>query len=64
MSKIVDAGKQLEGRHVKSNDREPLNWLSKLLYFENDFFLAAASLLILENYSKGILRLLYVLLFL
>jgi len=63
MSQIVDAGKELECRQVKSSDREPLNWLPKLSYFENVFFLAATGMLILENYSNGILRLSYVLFF-
>ena len=54
MLRIVDAGEEFERRRVKSSNREPFNWFPKLSYFENDFFLAATSLLILANYSMGI----------
>lgn len=40
-------------RKVKPSDKEHLNWLPKLSYFKNDFFLAAAGFLILEKYSMG-----------
>ena len=56
MSCIVDAGKELERQRVKSSDREPFNWLPELSYFENNFFLVAAGLLILKKYSKGASR--------
>ena len=56
VSRIVDAGKEPEHRTVKSSDREPFNWLPKFYYFENDFFPVPADLLILENYSQGIVR--------
>ncbi|KAJ8432686.1 hypothetical protein Cgig2_034012 [Carnegiea gigantea] len=48
----MDAGNEPERQRGKSSDRELLNWLAKLSYFENDYFLAATGLLILENYSK------------
>jgi len=41
-------------RTSKSSDREPLNWLPELKFFENDFFLAGVCFLILKNFSKGI----------
>jgi len=64
MSKIADAGKEPEHRRSKSSGRKPpLNWLPELLYFENDFFLVAAGLLILKNYSNGTLRFPFVVLF-
>ena len=53
ISKVVDAGKEPERRQSKLSDREPFNWVPKLSYFMNDFFLAAADLFILKNYSKG-----------
>ena len=63
MSCIVDVRKNPECRRVNSSDREPFNWLPKLSYFENDFFLVASDLLNLANYSKGIIRSFIVLLF-
>ena len=42
-----------EKRRSKSSDQEPLNWLPKLKFFANDFFLPATDLLILKNYTKG-----------
>ena len=33
--------------------KESLNWLPKLSYFKNKFFLAAFELVTLENFSKG-----------
>ena len=62
MSQIVDTGKKSKRRRVKLSDKEPLNWLPMLSYFENDPFLATAGLLILENYFKGILHFPYALL--
>lgn len=56
MSCIVDVGKEPECQRVKSSNKEPLNWLPRLPYFGDDFFLAVAGLLILEKYSKGIIR--------
>ena len=41
-------------RTSKSSDGEPLNWLPKVKFLRNDFFLAAAGLLILKNFSKDI----------
>ena len=61
MSQIVDTGKEPKRRRVKSSDREPLNWVSKLSCFENDLFPVATGLIIRENYSKGILHLPYML---
>jgi len=52
MSHIVDVAEESKRRMVNSSDKEQFNWLPKLAYFKNDFFLVAASLLILENYSK------------
>ena len=40
-------------RRSKSSNREPLNWLPKLKFSENGFFLATAGLLIPKNFSKG-----------
>ena len=42
-------------RKVRLSCREPLNWLPKLSYFENDFFLEVIDLLILEKYFMGTL---------
>jgi len=53
VSRIVDAKKEPGCKRSKLSDREPLNWLPKLSYFENNFFLATVGLLILKNYSKG-----------
>jgi len=50
MSRIKDIGKEPECKWSKSIDKKPLNWLSKLSYFKNDFFLATTDLLILKNY--------------
>jgi len=49
MLRVMDVGKEPECRRVKSRDRELFNWLPKLSYFRNDYFLVAASLLILQN---------------
>ncbi|KAJ8433872.1 hypothetical protein Cgig2_021255 [Carnegiea gigantea] len=56
MAQAIEYVKGPERRKSKSSDREPLNWLPKLKGFRNDFFLTAASLLILKNFSKGIDR--------
>jgi len=54
MAQTIESVKGPERRKSKSSDREPLNWLPKLKFFENDFFLTAAGLLILKKFSKGI----------
>ena len=54
MAQAIEFGKGPEKRRSKSSDREPLNWLRRLKFFLNDFFLITAGLLILKNYSKGI----------
>ena len=56
MAQAIESVKGPERRKSKSSDKEPLNWLPKLKFFGNDFFLAAAGLLILKNFSKGIGR--------
>ena len=43
-------------RSSKSSDKEPLNWLPKLKFFENNFFLTGVGLLILKNFSMGVGR--------
>jgi len=53
MAQAIESVKGPEKRRSKSSGREPLNWLPKLKFFANDFFLAAAGLLILKNYIKG-----------
>jgi len=53
MAQAIESIKGSEKRRSKSSDWEPLNWLPKLKFFANDFFLATASLLILKNYTKG-----------
>ena len=57
MVQEIESGKGPEKRKSKYSDKEPLNWLPKLKFFRNDLFLAAAGLLILKNFSKGIGRL-------
>jgi len=52
MSKIIDAGKEPEHKRSKLNNMEPFNWLPKLSFFGNDFFLTVTGLLILKDYSK------------
>jgi len=54
IAQAIESIKGPERRKSKSSDREPLNWLSKLKFFGNDFFLVVAGLLILKNFSKGI----------
>jgi len=56
MSRVIEVGKEPECRRIKSSNREPLNWLPKLSYFENDFFLAAVGLFILEKFSNDTSR--------
>ena len=56
MAQAIESVKGPRRRKSKSSDREPLNWLPKLKFFVNDFFLATAGLLILQNFSKGIDR--------
>jgi len=53
MAQAIEPVKGPEKQKSKSSDREPMNWLPKLKLFENDFFLVAAGLLILKNFSKG-----------
>ncbi|KAJ8434745.1 hypothetical protein Cgig2_001948 [Carnegiea gigantea] len=53
IAQAIESVKGVEKRRSKSSDREPLNWLPKLKFFANDFFLATAGLLILKNYTKG-----------
>ena len=53
MAQAIESVKGPERRKSKSSDREPLNWLPKLKFFGNDFFLTATGLLILKNFSKG-----------
>jgi len=54
MSHIINVGKEPERRTVKPNDKESLNWLPRLSYFDSDFFLVTTGLLFLEKYSKAI----------
>ena len=53
MAQAIESVKGPEKRRSKSSDREQLNWLPKLKFFANDFFLTAAGLVILRNYTKG-----------
>jgi len=53
MTQAIESMKGPEKRRSKFTDREPLNWLPRLQFFANDFFLAAAVLLILKNFTKG-----------
>ena len=53
MEQAIESLKGPEKKKSKSSDKEPLNWLPKLKFFANNFFLAATSLLILKNFSKG-----------
>jgi len=53
MTQVIESVKGLEKRRSKSSDRESLNWLLKLKFFANDFFLATTGLLILKNFTKG-----------
>ncbi|KAJ8434211.1 hypothetical protein Cgig2_015700 [Carnegiea gigantea] len=55
-SQAIESVKGPERRKSKSSDSEPFNWLPKLKFFGNDFFLTAAGLLIVRNFSKGIGR--------
>jgi len=55
MTQVIESVKGPEKRISKSSDREPLNWLPKLKFFANDFFLATVGLLILKNFTKGYL---------
>ena len=52
MAQAIESVKGPEKRRSKSSDREPLNWLPKLKFFTNNFFLAAVGLLILKNFTK------------
>jgi len=53
MTQAIESVNGPEDRRSKSSDQESLNWLPKLKFFANDFFLAAAGLLILKNFTKG-----------
>ncbi|KAJ8427763.1 hypothetical protein Cgig2_024307 [Carnegiea gigantea] len=53
ISQVVDSQKGSKRKRSKSSERKPMNWLPRLKYFANDFFLAAAGLLILKDFSKG-----------
>ena len=53
MARVVDVQKGPKRKQSKSSNREPMNWLSKLKFFANNFFLAAVGLFILNNFSKG-----------
>ena len=53
MAQAIESVKGPEKRRSKSSDWEPLNWLPKLKFFSDDFFLATAGLLILKKYTKG-----------
>ena len=53
MTQAIESVKGPEKRRSKSSDRESLNWLLKLKFFANDFFLATTGLLILKNFTKG-----------
>ncbi|KAJ8434783.1 hypothetical protein Cgig2_033733 [Carnegiea gigantea] len=52
MALVVEAQKGPERKHSRSSEREPMYWFPMLKYFANDFFLAAAGLLILKEFSK------------
>jgi len=56
MAQAIESVKGPERRKSKSSDREPLNWLPKLKFLRNDFFLTTEGLLILKNFSKGVGR--------
>ena len=51
MAQAIESVKGPEKRKSKSSDKELLKWLPKLNFFTNDFFLAAAGLLILKGLS-------------
>jgi len=53
MAQAIESVKGPERRRSKSSNPEPLNWLPKLKFFANDFFLIAVGLLILKNYTRG-----------
>ena len=53
MAQVIESALGLEKKKSKSSDKQPLSWPPKLIFFENDFLLAAAGLLILKNFSKG-----------
>ena len=43
MAQVIESVRGLEKKRSKCSDREPLNWLPNLRYFENDFFLATTT---------------------
>ena len=53
MVEVIESVQGLERKRSKSSDREPWNWLPRLKFLENDFFLATAGLLILKTIFKG-----------
>jgi len=56
MAQASDSVKGPERRKSKSSDGEPLNWVPKLKFLMNNFFLIAVSLSMLKNFFKGIGR--------
>jgi len=50
MAPGIESVKGPKRKKSKSSDKEPLNWLPKLKFFENNFFLVAAGFLILKNF--------------
>ena len=54
MSQVIDKGKKPEQRRVKLSDKEPFNWLPKLSYFRNNYFLGAVRLLIMQKVFRDI----------
>jgi len=53
MTQAIESVKGLEKKRSRFSNREPFNWLLRLKFFTNDFFLAAADFLILKNVTKG-----------
>ncbi|KAJ8429036.1 LOW QUALITY PROTEIN: hypothetical protein Cgig2_016941 [Carnegiea gigantea] len=49
MAEVIESTQGPEKRKSKSSDREPWNWLPRLKFFENDFFLATAKLTPFES---------------
>ena len=43
MAEVIESVLGLKKRKSKSSDREAWNWLPRLKFFENDFFLAATT---------------------
>jgi len=53
MTRAIESVKGPEKRRSKSSDQEPLDWLPRLKFFVNDFFLAAAGLFVPKNITMG-----------